>query len=198
MTISLLNVARYFTNLPHQVEALEFLQNNVPPDTLQKFADKWRKAKLKPIEQKIGERLSALDIKLDKGINILALEGCDFDFSANSDEFWTDTYNDLWLTVWADEPGQDFKILGKYVCTTEPGVYWTTSTRRNRQGAARLQIDYKQQNLWMIGQHKNQYPALVQIGNKVKVVRDFNKDGFRTGDTVYEGWFGERFAEVAA
>ena len=79
MTISLLNVTRYFTGLPHQVDAIEYLQNNVPEDVLQDFAKIWRTAKIKPIEQKISDRLKELNIKLDKGINILALEGCNYD-----------------------------------------------------------------------------------------------------------------------
>ncbi|MEO1208276.1 MAG: D-Ala-D-Ala carboxypeptidase family metallohydrolase [Cyanobacteria bacterium J06638_20] len=41
--IELVRVARYFDELPHQVNALEYLQDKVAPEVLKEFAERWRK-----------------------------------------------------------------------------------------------------------------------------------------------------------
>lgn len=185
--IKLIDVIKYYEGLNHQQLALAYLQDNIDPLVLSKFAKLWRNASVS-MEQKLADRLKQLNITLDKGINIICLEGCNIDYTLNSDEARTDSYNDLWLTIWYD--GLGIEILGTYKCTTEPGLFWTHSSNRNSAGTARIEIDIKQPGIWMIGKHKNQYPAMVQIGNKIRIRRDLNKDGFRTGDKLYEGWFG--------
>ena len=42
MKIQLLDVVKYFNNLPHQKDALNWLQNQIPEETLNTFADKYR------------------------------------------------------------------------------------------------------------------------------------------------------------
>ena len=42
MAIKLTDVAVYFENLKHQVDALNYLQANIPPDVLATFEKKWR------------------------------------------------------------------------------------------------------------------------------------------------------------
>lgn len=49
MTIQLLDVVKHFDNLPHQKNALVWLQQNIPADVLKEFEDKWRQV---PKEQK--------------------------------------------------------------------------------------------------------------------------------------------------
>jgi hypothetical protein len=186
--ISLVNVAKYYQAYPHQDEALKYLESQSDPATLTEFAKLWRK---KPeqlsIKDKIQNRLNELGIQLDPGLTLIGLEGCNPDFTLNSDSFFEDAFNDLVLLV-----DQDINILTKQACTTEPGRYYTKN-RLNPAGAARLEIDYKHNDCWMLGKHKNQYPCLIQIGNKVRVRRDGNEDGKRTGDAVQEGWFGINF-----
>ena len=43
MTIRFLDAATYFKGDPHQVEAWEYLQKNVPQNVIEKFAEKYRK-----------------------------------------------------------------------------------------------------------------------------------------------------------
>ena len=45
MNIKLTDAARYFAEEPHQIEALEYLQQNIPPDILEEFARKYRNKK---------------------------------------------------------------------------------------------------------------------------------------------------------
>jgi len=42
MTIQLLDVVKYFNNLPHQKDALNWLQDQISEETLNTFADKYR------------------------------------------------------------------------------------------------------------------------------------------------------------
>lgn len=42
MKIQLLDVVKYFNNLPHQKDALNWLQDQIPEETLNTFADKYR------------------------------------------------------------------------------------------------------------------------------------------------------------
>lgn len=42
MSIKLVDVARYYKELPHQIEALEWLQNKIASDVLKEFGDKYR------------------------------------------------------------------------------------------------------------------------------------------------------------
>lgn len=49
MTIKLLDVVKYFDNLSHQIDAVIWLQENIPNDVLEKFENKWRKEPKKEI-----------------------------------------------------------------------------------------------------------------------------------------------------
>ena len=40
MTIKLLDVVKYFDSLPHQIDAVIWLQENIPGDVLEKLANK--------------------------------------------------------------------------------------------------------------------------------------------------------------
>jgi hypothetical protein len=115
-----------------------------------------------------------------RALNIVGLEGVNRDFTLNSDEF--DLFNDL-LVVVSDKG--DVRLALE--CTTEPGAYYTDNPM-NQDGAARLQFG-QYRGAYQVGQHHNQYPALVQVG-EVSVCRDGNADGTRTGDIVDTGYFG--------
>lgn len=184
--INLLNVVRYFEGKPHQIKAIEYLQKAVSPDILKQFVFIWRQEAEKTIEDRIMSRLNDLNIVLDEGVNLIGLEGCNLDFTYSL----KDEYNDLVLIV--ESRNGSINILDKAVCTTEPGVYYT-KTRLNPAGAARLEIDFKQNRVWEVGKHKNQFPALVQTGGKVRVRRDGNEDFSRANDKIEEGFFGINF-----
>jgi hypothetical protein len=114
--------------------------------------------------------------------NIFYIEGVEPDGTENTDEM--NSFNDLRMVIQIDAMGVP-KIVGKWVATTEPGSYYTApATRLNPEGAAR--IKFGQYKSWRVGVHKNQDPALVQAAN-VTVCRDFNHDGFRTGDKLDTG-----------
>jgi hypothetical protein len=74
-------------------------------------------------------------------------------------------------------------VLLSCEATTEPGKYYT-SNPMNSNGAFRIAFgNYLE--CWKVGDHKGQL-ALVQCGT-IRGHRDLNKDGFRTGDKIYEG-----------
>lgn len=117
--------------------------------------------------------------------NIVYVEGANENGTPNADSFnkWNDRR--LILEVLDGKPS----IIGNWLATTEPGSHYTFSPM-NANGAAR--IAFGQYQCWQIGTHGNSEPheALVQTAGAVKVHRDLNKDGFRTGDKIQEGWFG--------
>lgn len=119
-------------------------------------------------------------------INIVYLEGVDKDGSPNSDKL--DCFNDRRIVIkFVDNTP---KIVGNWIATTEPGAHYTHNPV-NPGGAARIQID-KQFKSWSVGYHgsgKVRHTALVQVC-PINVCRDFNKDGFRTGDKLDTGLFG--------
>jgi len=122
-------------------------------------------------------------------LNIVYLEGIDFDFKLNKDEF--NKWNDLRLVFKYvnDCP----ELLFRQVCTTEPGKMSTFSLdARKRKGVAR--IAFGQYTAWKMGFHKQStnaknHPALVQC-NPIPVYRDLNMDGKRIGDIIHTGLFG--------
>lgn len=117
----------------------------------------------------------------DRKYNIVYVEGANWDGIPNDDRFnqWNDRR--IVIEIASGTP----KILGNWVATTEPGEHYTNHPM-NAQGAAR--IAFGQYQAWQIGTHGKSEPheALIQTGT-VKVYRDFNKDGFRTGDTLDVG-----------
>ncbi|MBD2214380.1 peptidoglycan-binding protein [Nostoc linckia FACHB-104] len=117
--------------------------------------------------------------------NIVYIEGANADGVPNADKFneWNDRR--IVIEIATGTP----QIVGNWLATTEPGYYYTVVKPMNDQGAAR--IAFGQYQSWQLGIHGNSEPheALVQTG-VVKVHRDRNKDGFRTGDPEDTGNFG--------
>jgi len=97
-------------------------------------------------------------------------------------------FDDELLLIFRDESLQ--QKCYKFPITTDPGSKYTQTELLNPNGAAILQPgQYK--NVYQIGKHRKKYDALVQLGGKVKVWRDANKDDRldRSGNT-YEGYYG--------
>jgi len=120
----------------------------------------------------------------EKYFNIVYLEGANADGTPNDDapNQWNDRR--IVIEIVSGTP----QIVGNWKATTEPGNYYTEHPM-NPKGAAR--IAFGQYKAWEIGTHGNSEPheALVQCA-PIKVHRDLNKDGFRTGDAVDTGDFG--------
>jgi peptidoglycan hydrolase-like protein with peptidoglycan-binding domain len=120
----------------------------------------------------------------EKQYNLVYLEGSDANGVPNEDTFnqWNDRR--IAIEIVSGTP----KIVGNWLATTEPGD-WYTQHPMNPEGAAR--IAFGQYKAWQVGVHGNseRHEALVQC-MAVKVYRDRNKDGRRTGDSIDEGLFG--------
>jgi hypothetical protein len=116
--------------------------------------------------------------------NIVYLEGANGDGKLNNDDF--NQWNDRRLVI--EIVNGIPKIIGNWIATTEPGDYYTYYPM-NPNGAAR--IAFGQYFAWQVGIHGNSDPheALVQVA-LVKVHRDFDQNGIRTGDALDEGLFG--------
>lgn len=80
-------------------------------------------------------------------------------------------------------------------CTTNPGTTVLKSySKFNAKGAAVVVADHWYQKLWVKGKHQGKIDALVQIGAKVKVWRDADKDDrSEQSDLIQEGFFGINF-----
>jgi hypothetical protein len=113
-------------------------------------------------------------------LNIVYVEGADDDGSPNGDTF--NQFNDRRLVI-AFEQGRP-RLLLNALATTEPGRFYTEHPL-NPGGAAR--IAFGQYKAWRVGTHMAGRPsahkALVQVAD-IKVHRDLNKDGKRTGDLI--------------
>jgi Fungal chitosanase of glycosyl hydrolase group 75 len=99
-------------------------------------------------------------------------------------DFWSDEYNDRYCTgIWIPAK-QSFTLTLNCAATVEPGVYYTTHPM-NPNGAARLdnEVQFK---AWRWDMHgtSRPYRAMCQAAN-VSYTRDYNQDGFRTGDRHY-------------
>jgi hypothetical protein len=120
----------------------------------------------------------------EKQYNIVYIEGADANGIPNDDAFnqWNDRR--ILIEIVSGTP----KIVGNWLATTEPGD-WYTQHPMNPEGAAR--IAFGQYKAWQVGIHGTleRHEALVQC-MAVKVYRDRNKDGRRTGDSIDEGLFG--------
>lgn len=114
--------------------------------------------------------------------NVVYIEGVDpveDDLRLNADilDFWNDTRNVI---------RDDGEVLMSAIATTEPGRYYTNNPM-NPGGAARIAFG-QHVDAWAIGKHHDQ-DALVQV-EPVSFYRDLNKDGFRTGDRLYNDVIG--------
>lgn len=140
---------------------------------------------------KIIKHIESEGQKLFKGINeynIVYIEGYDPVLNKpNKDTFneWNDVR--LVFSYVNDKPQLDFM----QIATTEPGRK-PTNNPSNKLGVARIKLG--QYTAWKMGYHKfsklgTKHPALVQSSN-LPVCRDFDKNGFRTGDKIDIGMFG--------
>jgi hypothetical protein len=113
--------------------------------------------------------------------NIIYVEGMDTNGRLNSDA--PNQFNDC-RCIFNRE-----KCIDIWTATTEPGAYYTERPM-NPNGAFRIAFGYYK-NAWAIGLHGNSNPheALVQI-REVRGFRDYNRDGFRTGDLEVQGLYG--------
>lgn len=116
--------------------------------------------------------------------NIIYVEGMNIDSTLNKDTF--NQFNDIRLVIEVIA-GQPSIVGGPWLATTEPGKHYTVQPM-NAKGAAR--IKFGQYAAWQVGIHNQQHEALVQLGDKVTVHRDADKNGIRTGDILDAGYFG--------
>lgn len=118
-------------------------------------------------------------------VNIVYLEGADADGKPNTDA--PDGWNDRRIVIVFEMDGNLPVIVHNAQATTEPGVLATNSEgARRRGGVARVQ--FGQFAVWQVGYHNERrngrlHPALVQR-RPLKVHRDANRDGKRTGDAL--------------
>jgi hypothetical protein len=113
--------------------------------------------------------------------NIIYVEGMDVDGKLNIDA--PNQFNDI-RCIFNRE-----RCIDSWTATCEPGAYYTERPL-NPNGAFRIAFGYHKE-AWEIGLHgySNPHEALVQV-RAVKGFRDFNRDGFRTGDLKVEGLYG--------
>lgn len=114
---------------------------------------------------------------------IVYVEGCDADGKPNTDAF--DGWNDRRMVLTIEANGRPM-IRHNVTATSEPGKFFTMHPI-NKMGTARIALE--QFKAWRVGMHHpsmkppSKHVALVQAG-KIKVFRDKNKDGIRTGDPL--------------
>jgi hypothetical protein len=112
-----------------------------------------------------------------RALNIVYFEGIDPDLATvNSDR--VDYWNDVRSVI-----TDDGDVIMSSIATTEPGWYYRLN-RLNTNGAAQLAFG-QYLDAWEIGNHRGQ-DALVQCGD-LKVLRDDNQDGSRSGDEIFVG-----------
>lgn len=116
--------------------------------------------------------------------NIVYVEGANSNGVPNEDKL--NQWNDRRIVI--EIASATPKIIGNWDATTEPGKYYTDRPM-NAKGAAR--IAFGQYKAWRVGIHGESDPheALWQVTD-IKVHRDRNKDGYRTGDAIDVGTFG--------
>ncbi len=116
-------------------------------------------------------------------VNIVYLEGSNEDGTPNADA--PDGWNDRRIViVWRDGKPE---IVHNAPATTEPGIQATNSLSAQRRGGV-ARIQFGQFTAWRMFYHQYAkfgplHPALVQCA-PLKVHRDANKDGKRTGDPL--------------
>ena len=89
--------------------------------------------------------------------------------------------------------GEDFVLVTS--ATTNPGTPTLRQFEKvNKDGAAVLKADEWYYNVWKYGKHQGKVEALLQLGNKVKVWRDTDKDDkSEEQGKLQEGYFGINF-----
>ena len=213
--LSFKNVAKYYGGKYHQDLALEYLDKAIPPEILEQFTELWRgispEEEKKPIvvaptglrgadplAQKVVDYYGNKGWRIKKpshgGYEVLLVgfEGAtrtgNKTFVTNNDSPTGDNFNDL-IGVFLVDKFDQVSTANLYTATTEPGLFYTRN-RLNPAGAARIQIDVLQRNVWQVGSHKGREEALVQTGGAIMVTRDGNQDFMRTGDQTMTGYYG--------
>lgn len=131
---------------------------------------------LNPAGKKAIKYMKAKGYKI-RALNIVYFEGINPDLvTVNKDR--TDEWNDVRSII--TNAGD---VIMAATATTEPGWYYRNNPM-NPNGAAQLAFG-QYLDAWCIGKHFEQ-DALVQCG-ELKVYRDKNKDGSRSGDLLYAG-----------
>jgi hypothetical protein len=134
-------------------------------------------AELRPQGEKAIRYMKSLGYKIT-ALNIVYFEGLNADDMATPNDDRIDSWNDVRSII-----GNDGRVYLCATATTEPGWYYRQN-RMNPQGAA--QVAFGQYlDCWEIGDHRGQ-DALIQCG-RIKVFRDNNEDGSRSGDPVDVG-----------
>jgi hypothetical protein len=89
--------------------------------------------------------------------------------------------------------GEEFIVVTS--ATTNPGTPTLKQFEKvNRDGAAVLVADRWYYNVWKYGKHNGKVEALLQLGNKVQVYRDTDKDNqSEEQGKLQEGHFGINF-----
>lgn len=89
--------------------------------------------------------------------------------------------------------GEEFVLVTS--ATTNAGTPTLRQFEKvNKDGAAVLKADEWYYNVWKYGKHNGKVEALLQLGNKVKVYRDTDKDDkAEEQGKLQEGYFGINF-----
>ena len=89
--------------------------------------------------------------------------------------------------------GEEFVLVTS--ATTNAGTPTLRQFEKvNKDGAAILKADEWYYNVWKYGKHNGKVEALLQLGNKVKVYRDTDKDDkAEEQGKLQEGYFGINF-----
>lgn len=195
----LLDSYRYYKDLPHQKQAIAYLEQHVPAEVMREMQLRWRSVATEvPVEiaPKVITAANKPERLVDKIVaymgqkgyvlytaagkrNIVYVEGMKPDGTLNDDR--PNWFNDI-RCVFEFRNGKP-EMLGIWVGTTEPGSKYTHKPM-NPKGCARIAFgQYKQ--AWAVGMHgtKDRHEALVQVGT-ITVHRDLNKDFQRTGDKL--------------
>lgn len=111
--------------------------------------------------------------------NIVYVEGMNAE--GNSFQDAANQWNDRRMVIRILQNGQP-EMVHNFDATTEPGI--PVRSKPHALGIAR--IAFGQYKSWKVGLHKGTQVALVQADN-VRIHRDKNADGIRTGDKIYVG-----------
>jgi hypothetical protein len=128
--------------------------------------------------------LQKYEIYKEEGeINIVYIEGACADGNPNKDE--PNIYNDRRI-IFEFVNGEP-KIVGNWLATTEPGDYYIKHPYSPEKGGSALIAFTQHKNAWKVGMHSGPsggssiYEGLIEVDN-IKIIRDRNKNGYRTGD----------------
>jgi hypothetical protein len=89
--------------------------------------------------------------------------------------------------------GEEFVLVTS--ATTNPGTPTLKQFEKvNKDGAAVLKADQWYYNVWKYGKHNGKVEALLQLGNKVQVYRDTDRDSkSEEQGSLQSGYFGINF-----